>query len=206
MPLLRRWLPWSLSVNAPTNERSLETSAEIGKQTHVAEMSLGSRASAPLYMEDLQVGDRWVSPERKITAEAVAEFAKLTGDHDPLHTDNGTSSPFGEPVAHGLLGLSVLAGLSTEHPRVATLALVGISDWSFEAPVFFGDRVRVVTEVQRIEKHGRRAGRVTWIRKLINQGDQVVQHGRFISLIATRARARHLSADESTQAGSLPPR
>ena len=82
-----------------------------------------------LFLEDLQVGDNWLSDEREITAEDVADFALLTGDHDPLHEDNGMASPFGEPVAHGLLGLSVLAGLSSSRPAVATLALVGISDF-----------------------------------------------------------------------------
>ena len=116
--------------------------------------------------------------------------------NDPLHTDDGSTSPFGEPVAHGLLGLSVLAGLSTKHPNVATLALVGISDWQFEAPIFFGDRVQVSTEIEEIQQHGRRAGRVTWVRQLLNHHGRVVQRGRFVSLVATRARARRLSTQE----------
>lgn len=159
-----------------------------------------------LYLEDLSVGDRWLSGTREITAENVADFAALSGDRDPLHTDNGASSPFGEPVAHGLLGLSVLAGLSTEHPRAATLALVGIADWQFEAPIFFGDRVRVSTEVEEIQQHGRRAGRVTWVRQLLNQDGRVVQRGRFISLVATKSRARRLGVQEETQRGNVPAR
>ena len=165
-----------------------------------------STDSELLYLEDMQVGDRWLSDWREITAEDVADFAALTGDHDPLHTPAGSASPFGEPVAHGLLGLSILAGLSSQRPNVATLALVGLSDWQFEAPVFFGDRVQVSTEVEQIGQHGRRAGRVTWIRKLLNQQGRVVQQGRFVSLVATRARARRLSSEEQTQRGTLPAR
>ena len=97
----------------------------------------------PLYLEDVSVGDRWFSPTREVTAEDVADFAMLTGDNDPLHSEDGNESPFGKPVAHGLLGLSLLAGLSTEAPKVATLALVSISEWQFEAPIFFGDEIRV---------------------------------------------------------------
>jgi acyl dehydratase len=158
----------------------------------------------PLYLEDMNVGDRWLSPSREITASDVAHFATLTGDHDPLHADDACTSPFGEPVAHGLLGLSVLAGLSTEHPCVSTLALICISDWQFEAPIFFGDRVRVSTEIEEIQQHGRRAGRVTWIRQLLNQHGRVVQRGRFVTLVATRARTRRLSAQETRR--SLPAR
>ena len=162
--------------------------------------------NALLYFEDLQVGDRWLSEWREITADDVADFAELTGDHDPLHSDAGASSPFGEPVAHGLLGLSVLAGLSSGRPRASTLALIGIADWQFEAPIFFGDTVRVATEVECVEQHGRRSGRVTWIRQLLNQDGRVVQRGRFITLVATRARVRRLGGQESPGRGSLPAR
>lgn len=156
----------------------------------------------PLYLEDIEVGDRWLSEWRQITADDVADFAALTGDHDPLHSAEAEESPFGEPVAHGLLGLSVLAGLSSEQPNAATLALVGISDWQFEAPIFFGDQVQVLTEVEEIQQHGRRAGRVTWVRQLLNQHGRVVQRGRFVSLVATRARTRRLETAQQTAGAS----
>ena len=152
-----------------------------------------------LYLEDINVGDRWLSEWRKITAEDVSDFALLTGDDDPLHRPGSDESPFGEPVAHGLLGLSVLAGLSSDRPNAATLALVGISDWQFEAPIFFDDDVQVLTVIEEIQQHGRRAGRVTWVRRLLNQHGKVVQCGRIVSLVATRARARRLSSQERPQ-------
>ena len=139
-----------------------------------------------LYLEDLSIGSSWTSPSRDVSADDVSDFAALTGDHDPLHTDQGYDSPFGQPIAHGLFGLSVLAGLSTEHPRVATRALVGLADWAFDGPVFFGDSVMVRTEVVRLEPYGRRCGRVTWRRELINQDGRIVQQGNFISLVAAR--------------------
>ncbi|MGI9443574.1 MAG: MaoC family dehydratase [Rubripirellula sp.] len=159
-----------------------------------------------LFLEDLQVADNWLSDEREITAEDVADFALLTGDHDPLHEDGGMASPFGEPVAHGLLGLSVLAGLSSARPAVATLALVGISDWQFESPVFFGDIVCVRTEVLEVLPHGRRAGRVTWSRELINQHGRVVQRGRFVTLVSSRSRIRRDAKHETASPRSLPAR
>ena len=175
-------------------EGSLEMSAEASTQTQ------------RLYLEDLQIGDSWPSGEREITADDVADFALLTGDHDPLHEDGGMASPFGEPVVHGLLGLSVLAGLSSSRPDVATLALVGISDWQFESPIFFGDIVSVRTEVLEIQQHGRRAGRVTWIRELVNQHRRVVQRGRFVTLVAARTRIRRDVKHETVPPRSLPAR
>lgn len=146
----------------------------------------------PLYFEDLHPGDSWTSPAREVTAEDVADFAELTGDHDPLHTDQlaVAASPFGGPIAHGLLGLSVLAGLSSNCPNVATLALIGISDWEFDAPIFFGDVVHVVTRVTDLTSHGRRAGRVTWLRQLVNQNNRIVQKGIFVTLVAARVREK----------------
>ncbi|TWT54135.1 Bifunctional protein PaaZ [Rubripirellula amarantea] len=190
----------------------------VSSRTHspLASTETGGSDAAqvqPLYLEDMNVGDRWMSESREITADDVADFAILTGDNDPLHTEAGASSPFGEPVAHGLLGLSVLAGLSSQKPKVATLALVSIAEWQFEAPIFFGDVVRVCTEIEEIGQHGRRAGRVTWVRSLINQHGRVVQRGRFVSLVSTRARARRLSnieneapTDDTSSRGTLPAR
>lgn len=157
----------------------------------------------PLHFEDICPGDSWVSPWREITAEDVADFANLTGDHDPLHTDQliDQESPFGGPVAHGLLGLGVLAGLSSEHPAVATLALVAIREWTFLLPIFFGDAVRAETRVISVARHGRRAGRVLWLRELVNRDGRVVQRGQFETLVASQHRnqVRPNSSDVATQ-------
>jgi 3-hydroxybutyryl-CoA dehydratase len=144
----------------------------------------------PLYFEDLQLGDCWTSESREVTGDDVTDFAHLTGDHDRLHTEKlgSEASPFGEPIAHGLLGLSVLAGLSSTCPNVVTLALIGIRDWTFEAPIFFGDVVHAVTRVTDLARHGRRAGRVTWLRQLLNQHGRVVQKGTFVTLVSSRVR------------------
>ena len=114
----------------------------------------------------------------------------LTGFHTPLHEGDATLSPFGKPVAHGLLGLSVLAGLGTKCPSVSTLALVGIEDWQFVAPVFFGDRVQARNTIDAIEAHGRRAVKVRWLRELINETGQVLQRGNFVTLVGSRKRSQ----------------
>ncbi len=168
--------------------------------SRIASTTASVTVPEPLLLEDLQVGDRWESGWREITSADVADFARLTGDHDPLHEQGesqpaeGGRSPFGEPVAHGLLGLGVMAGLSADHPRASTLALVGVTDWSFEHPIYFEDRVQVVTEIETIEPHGRRAGRVTWFRQLLNQDGRLVQQGRIITLVARRSPSRRAAS------------
>lgn len=155
-----------------------------------------------LHFEDLQVGQRWLSPSRTVTADDVTDFAELTGDHTPLHGSQPESteaaSPFGRPVAHGLLGLSVLAGLSSEHPRVQTLALVSLGNWEFRRPLYFGDTVHVETQIVETEPHGRRAGRVTWQRRLISAAGHVLQEGSLVTLVAARTPRARVVAGKTT--------
>src|ERR1700709_717568 len=105
-----------------------------------------------LAFEAVELGTIWKRPERAIREHDVREFAHLTGDHNPIHLDAefASETPFRRPVAHGLLGLSFLAGMSSEYPCMDTLAFLGISEWKFLKPIYFGDVVYVETEV--IEK------------------------------------------------------
>lgn len=142
----------------------------------------------PLGFEQLNVGDKWTSEERTVLAADLQSFANLTGDHDPLHTDAqfAARGPFGKPVAHGLLGLSILAGLSSKSPSVITAALIDIRSWSFTKPVFVGDVVRAVTEIIDMKPRGRRHGEVHWYRQLINQNGEKVQDGILVTLVSRR--------------------
>ncbi len=142
----------------------------------------------PLSFEQLNVGDKWTSVDRTVVAADLQSFADLTGDHDPLHTDPqfAANGPFGKPVAHGLLGLSILAGLSSNAPAVLTAALVDIRSWSFSKPVFVGDVVRAVTEIIDLKPRGRRHGEVHWYRQLLNQKSEKVQDGILVTLVTRR--------------------
>ena len=140
-----------------------------------------------LHFEDLEVGDSWESQARTITETDIVNFACLTGDFDPLHVDHeaAAQSPFGRPIAHGLLGLAYLAGLSTQSPNVKTDAFLGIKEWKFQKPILVGDTVHVVTRVVAATPSGRRRGCVIWYRELVNQAGEVVQSGAFETAVAT---------------------
>lgn len=152
-----------------------------------------------LYLEDLAVGASWTSPARTITESDIVSFAGMSGDFDPLHMDHeyARQTPYGKPIAHGLLGLSVLAGLSSTSPRVRTLALVKIDGWQFQRPVFVGDTVHAVTQVEQISPRGRRSGEVVWFRRLVNQRGECVQSGRLVTLVSSHTflpRSQPISA------------
>ncbi len=171
--------------------------------------------SEPIYFDELEIGQSWVSPARTVTETDVVNFANMTGDIDPLHVnhDYASKSHFGQPVAHGLLGVSWVAGLAIHNPMIKTAAFTSIENWEFLAPIYFGDTLHVQTSVLEMENNGRRNGKVRWQKKLINQNDKVVQQGVFITIVQKRVAVPtpHLNksgsessaaADSGSSAGS----
>ncbi len=152
-----------------------------------------------LYLEQLELGAIWTSPSRTVTETDVVFFAGMTGDYDPLHTDHeyAAKSHYGRPIAHGLLGLSLMAGLSSTAPRLRTLALTKVEGWEFHRPIYVGDTIYVVNTIERITPRGRRSGEVLWFRRLMNTRQECVQSGRLTTLVARQTFApRSSSRDE----------
>ena len=150
---------------------------------------MASTKHEALYFNDIEVGDTWESPARTVTETDVVNFAALTGDYNPLHIDRefAKNTLFGRPIAHGLLGLSFVAGLGSFSPWMHTAAFVRIVDWKFLKPIYFGDTIHVRTEVLAKDVRGRgRRGLVTWKRQLVNHAGVVVQEGTTETLVEIR--------------------
>ena len=148
---------------------------------------------SPLFFDDIIAGQVWLSPRRTVTEADVIQFATTTGDFNPLHVDYdyASKSHYRQPIAHGLLGLAWVAGLGSYFPNVNTLAFTAVRNWEFNLPLFFGDTVYVETTCLETIPSGRRTGKVIWLRKLLNQSDQVVQQGVFETLVAVKSSAIH---------------
>ena len=116
----------------------------------------------------------------------------MTGDFNPLHVDYDYASktPYRQPIAHGLLGLSWVAGLGSYFPNVNTVAFTSVKNWDFVRPLFFGDTVFVETSCLEKTPAGRRNGKVIWHRQLVNQTGHVVQQGSFETLVAMKNSVR----------------
>ncbi len=139
-----------------------------------------------LWFDDVEVGQKWLSPARTLTESDVVNFASMTGDYNPLHVDHdyAAQSIYRQPIAHGLLGLSWVAGLGSAAPLMRTLAFTSVKQWEFLLPIYFGDTVHVVTRCLEKTPKGKKSGQIVWERQLVNQKDQVVQRGQFETLVA----------------------
>jgi acyl dehydratase len=143
-----------------------------------------------LYFDDVEVGQQWQSLGRTITETDVVNFAGLSGDFNPIHLDHqfARSTPFRRPIAHGLLVFSIASGLGLYSPPMRTLAILSIRDWSFKAPVFFGDTIHVVSKVLHKEVRARgRRGEITWQRQIFNQDNKTIMEGTTLTLVEGRA-------------------
>ena len=141
-----------------------------------------------LWFDDVELDQQWESPARTVTEVDVVNFASVTGDYNPLHIDHhfASQSVYRKPIAHGLLGLSWVAGLGSTSPSMNTIAFTAVKQWEFLVPIFFGDTVHVSTRCLAKTPKGKKSGQIQWQRKLINQRDQVVQQGVFETLVAVR--------------------
>jgi len=97
---------------------------------------------------ELGVGE-WVT----IDKQRVNDFADVTGDHQWIHVDverAKAESPYGAPIAHGFLTLSMIPALSKDNFRVQNAKLVinyGLNKVRFLAAVPVGSRIRVRSEL-----------------------------------------------------------
>ena len=85
-----------------------------------------------------------------VSQDRIDQFAACTGDRQWIHVDVGRAkreSPFGAPVAHGYLTLSLVAAMVTElgviPPDAASALNYGLDKVRFMAPVKAGARVRL---------------------------------------------------------------
>ena len=88
------------------------------------------------------------SPWLEITQERVNQFAEATNDHQFIHVDpeKAAQTPFGGPIAHGFLSLSLLSYLNAQSAIVPENLVMGINYGSdkirYLAPVRVGKRIR----------------------------------------------------------------
>jgi 3-hydroxybutyryl-CoA dehydratase len=142
------------------------------------------------YFEDFTEGMRFLTAARTITEADIVNFAGLSGDFNPIHTNavHAAGTMFGQRIAHGLLVLSIASGLTTGlgfmGDRVE--AFLGL-EWKFRAPVYIGDTIRVSLQVSDLRLMRRLGGGiVTMDVQVLKQDDTLVQKGEWQVLFRSR--------------------
>ncbi len=98
------------------------------------------------------------SPWLEITQERVNQFADATNDHQFIHVDpeKAAKTPFGGPIAHGFLSLSLLSYLNAQSAVLPENLVMGINYGSdkirYLAPVRVGSRIRSHQKVLEVSE------------------------------------------------------
>ncbi|HEY4663696.1 MAG TPA: MaoC family dehydratase [Comamonas sp.] len=120
--------------------------------------------------QEIAVTD-WIT----VTQDQINMFADATGDHQWIHVDpvKAAKGPFGAPIAHGFLSLSLLPLFFSQAVKVegATMGVnYGLNKARFPAPVPVNSRVRARVGVQSVEPVGPDAVQITWLVTVEREG------------------------------------
>lgn len=124
----------------------------------------------PLVGTEVTVTD-WVTVDQK----AIDLFAQATGDHQWIHVDpvRAAQGPFGTPIAHGFLTLSLLprfleAGLDIRGVRMGVN--YGLNKVRFMAPVPVDSRLRARLTLAAFDRLGEGAFQLAWTVSIEREG------------------------------------
>jgi len=131
-----------------------------------------------LTFEEFEIGTTYESQARTITEADVVNFAGLSGDYNPLHTDAefAKATPFGERIVHGMLTVAISTGMSNWTGLFAgtTIALME-QNIKYKGAVKFGDTVRLQLEVaEKKETSKPDRGIVKFAARMLNERDELV--------------------------------
>lgn len=129
-----------------------------------------------IYEDEIEVGMKDTFT-KKISENDVDEFAKVTGDMNPMHMDDeyAKNTQFGGRIAHGMISaglISAVLGMKIPGPGAIYLG----QTLKFVAPVHFDDELTASAEVIDIvqKKHFKIATLKT---EVTNQDGKVVTEG-----------------------------
>ncbi len=112
--------------------------------------------------------DLGVTEWTEVTQEQVNQFADATGDHQWIHVDPERAkaeSPYGGPIAHGFLTLSLVSQFLPQLVEVTGMKMgvnYGCNKVRFPAPVPVGANLRARASIGEVEEVGGGGVQVTW--------------------------------------------
>ena len=114
--------------------------------------------ASPAELLELDGADLGVTDWSTVTQEQIGLFADATGDHQWIHVDverATAESPFGGPIAHGYLTLSLVNLFLPQLLEVQGASMgvnVGLDKVRFPSPVPSGSRLRGAGTIVAVEE------------------------------------------------------
>ncbi|MCY9806362.1 MaoC family dehydratase [Lentilactobacillus senioris] len=129
-----------------------------------------------IYDDEIELGMMGTFSKR-VTRQDVEDFAKVTGDFNPMHMDDGfaNQTQFHERIAHGMISAGMISAcIGTQMPGPGAIYLG--QTLRFNKPVHFDDVLVVNVEITKIDqkKHFKL---VTLKTTVTNQDGEVVTDG-----------------------------
>jgi len=144
-----------------------------------------------MYFEEFRVGQSVTTPGRTVTEADILAFAGVSGDFSSLHTDAvyAQATPFGQRVAHGILGLAIASGLAVRTGVLegTVLAFREVNEWKFSRPLLVGDTIHVELEVEEVKPLPRLGGGSLLMKADVkNQAGETTMKGKWTVLVRSR--------------------
>jgi acyl dehydratase len=102
-----------------------------------------------------------------VTQEHINQFAQATGDHQWIHVDveRAKAGPFGAPIAHGFLTLSLIPAFFASAVHIAQVRMgvnYGLNRVRFMGPVPVNSRLRASIKLLQAEPIDNDGMQFTW--------------------------------------------
>jgi acyl dehydratase len=116
----------------------------------------------PLVGQELAISE-WIT----VSQEQINLFAHATGDHQWIHVDEerAKAGPFGAPIAHGFLTLSLLPKFFESAMKIVETRMgvnYGLNKVRFIAPVPVGSRLRAHMKLLTCDPIDNNGKQMTW--------------------------------------------
>lgn len=153
-------------------------------------LKMDSGGPRGLYFEEFEIGATMRTRGRTITEADLVQFAALTGDYNPMHTDAEYSQDgfMGARVAHGMLTLSYAIGQAYQLGILerTVLGFRGL-EMKFSSPVFIGDTIHAEIKVSDTKPAKRLGGGVVTLElRIVKQDGAIAQRGSMTLLMMSR--------------------
>lgn len=137
--------------------------------------------------EEFKIGEEYTTAARTITEADISTFAGLSGDYNPLHTNEefANKTPLKSRIAHGMLTASISTGLANQS-RIfegTTIAVLSMT-FRYTGVVRPGDTIKLIfspREMKESSKPGR--GIITFDIKVVNQREEDVIKGEWVVMM-----------------------